>query len=135
MAEFTTYGVLFGYNTSGSIYTDVAGVVSVEPPKIKNELIDTTNHKSIHKTQMSGGLIEIEDFKATLSFDNTVVSTFYNALISGSRMNYQITYPNATKWQFSGYVKEFQPSGLESDSPEHLEVEMTIGISGSMVIA
>jgi len=131
MTDFSSYGTLL---YSGS--TVIAGLVKLESPKIKNAKINTTNHGSGgYTTFISGSLTEIDDFKATFSFDGTTNATLYSALIAGTIGSYKIAFPNSKSWTFNALVTEFQPEGSDAQSPELLQYSVTFSPSGSMVVA
>jgi hypothetical protein len=135
MTDYTNYSTSLA-TMSGSVATIIAGLVKLDSPKISNKKINTTNHGSNgHTTFISGSLLEIDDFKATLSFEGTDSATLYSALIAGTMGSYRISFPNSKTWSFSALVTEFQPEGADAQSPEMLQYSVTFSPSGSMVVA
>lgn len=135
MTDFSNFGCLL-YSVSGSTSTVLAGLVKLDPPEVKNEKIDTTNHSSGNvKTCISGCLVEYGDIKGTFSYSDTTATTLYNSCVTGNMGHYKITFPNAKNWSFSALVTSFAYEGMDAQNPELLQYSTTFAPSGSMVIS
>ena len=135
----TNYGTLLSSGSSIIDLVTIGEIVSIEPPEVMNETVETTNHSSGGwKEFVSGGLREVSEFTATINFVDANVTNLYNNMISGSVVNfYRVSFPDdgSTTWTFKALVTSVKPAGAEADSPEALQAEITFRPSGSTVLA
>lgn len=136
--NYSNYGtLLYQMSSSGSSgsATLLGALTKLEPPAIKAPTINTRNHGSgIYPQAIFGGVLEIDPFSATFSFDKTDMATMQANCISGSPMNLKVLFPNTQAWYFSGLISEWSPQGADSNSPELLSVKVGITPTGTMII-
>lgn len=137
MTDSTNYGILVGYATSGSTYTNIASLYNVGVPTISNPEIESTNHGSGgYKTFIPSNLVEVGEFKLGVGWDSTDISgSFVTWTKTGTNLLWQITFPNARKWNFAGFIKEFAPTDFDATSPALHMADLTIRSTGSIVLS
>lgn len=140
MTDTTNFGsLLYVQTTSGSASSGsaIAELIKLEPPKIKHPKINTTKHGTVNTTAtyIYSGVIEIDDFKATLSYSGSSVDTLLTNMTSGTTGYYKIAFPNSKNWYFSALVSEFQVEGADAQSPEILQASVTFSPTGPMIVA
>lgn len=137
MTDVSNYGVKIGTSATGAEpYVDIAGLVKLDAPKLKNSAVDSTNHGSGGVAEkVSSGLVEVDDIKATFSFVESAMTTLTTACTAGTLMHFKITFPNTQTWTFNGFITEFAPAGADAGSPELLTADVTIAVTGAMTIA
>lgn len=138
MSDFSNYSSLIyrqttsGCSTSGSA---IAGLVKLEPPKISAPAIDARNHGSgIYPSKIWSGIVEIDDFSGTFSFDPTALTVLQSEMIAGTMDHFRIKFPNNQNWYFDALVSEIAPESAEATNPDLLTVKVSFTPSGSMVI-
>lgn len=138
MSDFSDYSTLLyrqttsGCSTSGSI---VAGLVKLDPPKISAPSIDARNHGSgIYPSKIWSGIVEIDDFSGTFSFDPSALTILQTNMLAGTLDHFRIKFPNLQNWYFDALVAELAPESTEATSPDLLTVKVSFTPSGSMII-
>jgi hypothetical protein len=137
MSEFSSVNTVLKYSTSGSTYNTLGTLLKLEPPSLKQEAISytpITGTSPVWGKKIASGVIQVNDFKATFTMDSVSTSLMSGWFMSGSAVNYEVDFPNAQKWQFPAVINNFAPVG-SSDKPELSVVEVTFGVSGSMVLS
>lgn len=122
---------------AGAVYSVIGQVVSLEPPELISEVVESTNHSSAgYREYISGGLTELGEFKATINFEKTVMSGLYNDLTGGTVGNYEIDFPDTgnTVWKFSALVKSIKPGTADAQKPEVLQAEIAFQPTGALVL-
>jgi hypothetical protein len=134
MTDFTNYGTLLEKETGTPLtYAEIGSVVNIDFPELVQESIETTNHSTGWRTFISGGLKEVTEFTATVSYKGT--ETFTADWEAGTVGNYRITYPNAKKWSFSALITKVKPGSADAASPEELTLDVTFQPSGECTLA
>ena len=132
MADVSNYGIqLLASSTS------IGTIVSVDPPEVVQEAIETTNHGGGgFKEFISSGLKELKDFTATVSLDTTGVG-LVDDLLEGTETAYTMVFPDAdaTTITFSALITSAKPSSADAASPEQLTLEITFQPTGSFTFA
>jgi hypothetical protein len=141
----TNFGIQLkrGNGASPEVFTAVAEVISLDPPEIINEAIESTSHgTTAYRTFINSGLREVAEFTATVDYTptdathNATTGLLYD-LTSSTAHNYQIVFPNvgSTTWQFSAIVTSFKPLAADAQKPETLQAEITFRPTGSPTLA
>ena len=140
----SNYGVQLkrGNGATPEVFTAIAEVLSIEPPEIMHEAVESTNHTTGYRTFAPGKLKEVAEFTATIHYSPTDATHNATAglladLVAGTEHNYQLVFPNvgATTWTFAALVTSFKPSSADADSPETLQAEVTFRPTGSPTLA
>lgn len=138
MSDYSNYGTTFYTMTSsgsGGSATIVAGVTNIDPPSITMPMVTTTNHSSgSFMTQIASGVVEIDDFTATLSYSGSTVSALFDAVVTGTELHYKILFKNNEACYFSAVPSGWQALGADSQSPEMSQVELTFSPSGTVIV-
>ena len=137
MTDYSDYGaILASGSVAAGTYVNVAGVIKIAPPAIKNEKVESTNHSSGGKKQfISSGLTEIADFKVNLSADKTILGNFATNVQSGSAYFYRITFPNSASWVFPSLLTALEQGEADAQNPKLMTADVTFSPSGSLVIS
>jgi hypothetical protein len=121
-----TFGATLTYSTSGSSgsYVSIGTVQSINPPEIKQEAIDFTNHASgSRKIFRPSPVIEVGEMEATVIMSgSTVVNTVAGLQTNGNVYYWKIIYPTATPVTllFQAFVTSFKPADMDAKSPDGL---------------
>jgi len=128
----SNYGVVL--KRSGSA---IAEVVSLDPPEILHETIESTNHGSGGwKERVPSKVKEISEFTAKINW-TTSASLLSADLVAGTLSAYSLDFPTtpATSWTFSSYITAYKMEEIDAQSPETLMASVTFSPSGSAVLA
>lgn len=137
----SNYGTLLKIGDGGTpteVFTVIGEVVSIDPPELVNEAIESTNHSSGGwKEFISGGLKELTEFTATINFVDVDITALYNLAVAGTPKNYQIVFPDNgnTTWTFAALVVSVKPLSADAQSPEALQAEVKFQPTGANVLA
>jgi hypothetical protein len=139
MTDYTNYGnLLYTSTTSGSAgtFTLVAGVVKLEPGAVKVATVDARNHGSgKYPSKISGCVVEIDDFKATLSYSGSSLDSMYTDMINGTAEHFKLAFTNGKNWYFDALLSEWAAESADAQSPELLQVSISMEPTGTMIIA
>jgi len=130
--ETTSYGTKFQKEGSTpDTYVDIADVVSIKPPSIETEAIESTNHgNNGKKTYIPSGLIGLSEFSITVNYK----STDSLAAEVGQMGNYKIVFPNGLSWKFQAVMLSFSVNEADATSPDVLQAEISFQPSGECAI-
>jgi hypothetical protein len=135
MPDYTTYNILLKQSTSGSEFSTVAGIISVDGMSAKNPKVAGVPVNGV-QTWISSGLTEYGDAKIKASFDKAAVGTYENYVLSGSQIFYQIVYPGGPRtYQFKSLVTAFNAGAADNTKPDLQTCEIILSPSGSVVIS
>jgi hypothetical protein len=136
--EYTNYGLVFRrLNDSGS-YVSIGDVLDLDYPGVSNPAVEYTHHSSGGRREfVSGRLVELTEFKATINDVYTSCSVILTDVTSGSLRGYQIVnpIPNAATWTFYAITTLYKPLKTDATKPDVSKVEVTFRPSGSSVLA
>lgn len=130
-------GTDIGFNTkfkrgtgSGPItYTQVGEVTDISLPNLTRDSKDATHYQSKGGwKEFIPGLPDGGEVKYTIQFDSTAdMATMLADFQIRTLMPYQVEWPDATLWEFQGFITSIQPV-VPMD--ERMTAEVTIKISG-----
>lgn len=126
----TNYGALLKKST-----TVIGEVVSLDFPELTNEALESTNHSSGgYKSYISGKLIELTEFSATVNF--TSISGIMTDLVAGTEGSYGIYFPDVdtTTFTFGAYVVGFKPETADATKPDVLKATVRFRPTGTVTI-
>jgi hypothetical protein len=121
-----TYGATLTYSTSGSSgsFVAVGTVQTINPPEIKQEAIDMTNHGSGNrKIFRPSPVIELGEMEATVIMSGSTVVNTVSALQTNQNIYYwKLIFPTATPVTllFQAFVTSFKPADMDAKSPDGL---------------
>ena len=132
----TNYGVSLGKQDSSLAYATIGQLVSIDPPEMMKDAIESTNHASGGVRQfISGGLGEVGQFKATLNYVKANIATLYTDLQAGTVGRYQVAFDSVNAQQFGALVTSIKPLAADAKSPDVLRAEITFRPSDSTSIS
>jgi len=112
-------------------FTDIAELRDITPPGLTRNTIEMTTHNELDDSYVPGIRRHGE-----LTFNVNFVPTnatqdhltgLQKAWYDGTRDIYRITYPDGSKWLFSGFVVNFEPDAPVDD---RLSADVTIRPTG-----
>ena len=119
-------------NDSPPTYNELAEITNITPPNFETDDVDVTHMQSPNRTrEFIAGLTD----PGEASFEmNWVPGSATDMLLldlktAGTVVNWKIVWPNATYWEFTGYVKGFEPT---AETEDKLTATITIRVSGSV---
>jgi hypothetical protein len=97
----------------------VANLMDLTPPPLTRKPLDTTAHSDLEE-QFVVGIRRKGEMSMKLGFlmsetSHGATSGLVKAWMDGDRSIYRITFPDATKWVFSGYVTNVGPAAPVDD--------------------
>ncbi len=127
------YGSAATYDTSS--FTNFATVLSVKPPKVEADDIETSHMDSPEDyKEFVAGWADGGTVSATIQFEKTQNAAIY-ALFRQDK-GFKITFPDATDptagstWKFNGFIKTF---ANEVEREKLITADIDIKISGKPV--
>jgi hypothetical protein len=119
----------------GSVtFTNIAELRDITPPALTRNEIETTTHNETDDAYLVGirrhgpMTFTINWLPSGASFGHDHITGLQAAWATGSRDIYRITFPDGSKWTFSGYVTNFAPSAPVDDV---LSADVTIRPTGA----
>lgn len=131
---------LLGYNTlyeikdAGGAYAIVGEVTEVTPPNEQaSDVVATHLRSPDRKHEYIPGFIEPGEASLSINWipGNPTDVLLQDLKVSGARRMHRITWPNGVAWEFTGYVKGFEPSAPIDD---RMTATVTLKVSGSTAI-
>lgn len=131
---------LLGYNTlyeikdAGGVYVIVGEVTEVTPPNEQADDVVATHLRSPgRKHEYIPGFIEPGEAGLSINWipGNATDAMLQDLKASGARRMHKITWPNGVAWEFTAYVKGFEPSAPIDD---RMTATVTLKVSGSTTI-
>lgn len=115
------YGAQFaiGNGATPEVFTKVAEVTSLTPPGFTRDAEEATHLESPDQyKEYIGSLFDTGDVSVTLNFVPSATDALYAAMHADAG-NYQITFPNGIRMQFTGFftgydMPELTPVGTMS---------------------
>jgi hypothetical protein len=108
------YGTFFHVSQNGgTTWTELAEVYDITPPTDEVDEIDATHMQSPNRTrEFIPGLIDPGEASFEMNF---IPGSDSDELIrdlktSGERVRCRITFPNGVEWEFSAWVKGYEPA-------------------------
>jgi len=128
--ESTNFGVALKKDTSL-----IGEVIVLEFPEVSNPQVEITHHTSDGKEFVSGEVVEVGTFKATINFIVTA-SGILNDVLNGTSGSYSIEFPNSIGiWSFTATPVGFKPLTADSQNPEALKADVTFRPSGNVSLS
>lgn len=132
----TNYGVILGKQDSTLAYPTIGEVVSVDPPEMMVEAVESTHHGSGGvRTFVSSKLAEIGEFKATVNYVKANIATLYTDMRAGTSSRFQLSYDSLNAEQFGALVTKIKPLTADATKPEVLKAEITFRPTDSFSIS
>ena len=140
MARYSGYATILKMDVSGT-QTQIAQVIDINGPGIKNRLIDMTDRDGSGKAIYTAGIVDNGKVKLKLNLDPDQALHSFNATNglgtlaqSGSAKSFQLAFSDTTPTTatFSAIVEEYTP-----DAPLNgaLTADCTLQISGAITWA
>lgn len=134
---------IIGYDTAYAIhdgedpgaFDTIAEVISITPPNEQADDVEATHFKSANRTrEYIAGLIEPGEASFDINWipGDATATIILDLKASGDIRQHRITWPNATTWTFSGYIKGFEP---QSPIDDRMTATVTIKVTSSTVEA
>lgn len=128
MAESTNYGITLMKGAAS-----IGSIVSLDPPELINEAVESTNHGSGgYKTFLSSELIELSEFSATILMDNVDSALLITDLEAGTAATYTMTFPSGESFGFDALVTKFKPESADATKPEAAKATVTFRPTGTI---
>lgn len=108
--------LLRGNGATPEVFTAVAQVTDVAPPKLSRATIDVSNHASPSKyAEFMGGLRNAGEVGLTIQYevvDGSDHNSLRDDLNSNAARNFRVKFPDVARtiWNIAGLVKSFEPS-------------------------
>lgn len=116
-----------------STFTTIAELRSITAPPLTRKTIETTSHNEIEESFVVGirrkGELTFQIGFVPSGATHGPTSGLVKAWEDGTRDIYKITYPDGTKWLFSGYVSNIAVTAPLDDA---LTADITIRPTGLM---
>jgi len=134
------YGTLLKMGDGGTpeVFTTVAEVINVQPPKIAAGEADVTSHDSSGweesiPTLLSGGEIPVEvNWLPSNATQNETTGLIY-VLMNRVKKNWKVVLPGSAKtFSFAAWVKDFEGS---TPLDEAMKASFTLKVSGAVTIS
>jgi len=131
----SNFGTLLKVKVNGA-YTAVKGIYLVPPIASEQEKIEVTHHdqNSPYRKYIPSGLIDPGDYTFGMRSERTdaTQSTIYTAYKAGTLLDWQIVYPDGLTQSFSAYVTGMTYNEADATSPEPVNIEVALAISGDI---
>jgi predicted secreted protein len=121
-----------GDGASTEVFTTLADVTSLSPPKIKRDTLDVTSHDSVDGWQeFVGGLKDPGEVSADVNYQPTEHDVLVEDFEDAKPRNYKIVFPDGTIWAFGAILTGFEPDAPYDDK---LAATLTWKVSGKPTI-
>lgn len=129
----TGHGATFkrGDGAATELFTAIAEVINITPPQLSREEVEAShlsspdNYAEFLAGMKDGGTPTIT--MAFLPGDATNASVLSD-FEAGNNTNYEIEYPDGSKWAFAAFVSGYAPGEIANN--ERITAEVTFRISG-----
>lgn len=134
MSVIPAEGTVIAQSPNGTAWTDIAQVISVQPPGGSVPVVQKTHLGSVAKEKRPGLIPDAGSISMRIQHDpNLTGHRDLRALVFTPEIKYwKITYNDglATKSNdvFQGFISEWNPSDAEDEA--NIEVDITIEITG-----
>lgn len=131
---------LLGYNTlyeikdAGGVYVTVGEVTEITPPNQQVADVVATHLRSPNRThEYIPGFIEPGEASLTINWipGGTTDVLILGLKASGAKRMHRVTWPNGVKWEFTAYVKGFEPATPIDD---RMTATVSLKVSGDTTI-
>lgn len=130
------YGSSFEVSTDGgSVYTELAEVISITPPSDNLDIIDATNMDSANATrEFIVGLNDPGNCSMEMNFIPGSASDQKIVQIRDARVAVycKITFPNSVVWTFLGILTGYEPAVPADDK---MTATVTFKVTGSYTVS
>ena len=130
MATATTgIGTKLEYSTDGSTYTQLLNINSISGPSFSRDEIDiTTLENQSGYREYILGLRDAGSLSLTLNYEKAGYQTLLDMYDADQLYEWRITLPDASTFEFSGYVMEL-PLTIPVD--DKISFDCTIRVTGA----
>lgn len=116
----TGMGAIFsigdGVDGGSVTYVKVGEVTSIISPAVLRETLDATHLESPDNfREHVPALLDTDPATITFNYEPVAIDPLYVALLAG-KGDFQITYPNGVKMQFSGVPTKFKPGDTTAEA-------------------
>lgn len=114
------------------VFVAIANVTSLTPPGLTRDTYDVTAHDSTDGwREFIGGLKDAGDVSFDVNYDPADHDTLIGDFEDAAARNYELTFPDGSKWEFAGFL-----TGFEADAPfdDKLSASLTIKVTGKPVV-
>lgn len=119
-------------NQSPPDYHELSEVTNITPPNFETDDVDVTHMQSPNRTrEFVAGLVD----PGEASFEMNWIPGSETDIIlldlktAGTTVNWKMQWPNGTYWEFSGYVKGYEPS---AETEDKMAATCTIRVAGDV---
>lgn len=120
-----------GVDGGSTTYTKVGEVTSITPPSLSRATEDATHLESPDEhREFIAGLLDTDPANIAFNYVPSATDKLYTAMIAG-KGDFQITYPNGVKLQFSGIPVTWKPGEA---STSIMQGEFSVKPSGPPVL-
>lgn len=117
--------------TSGGAFSTIGEVVSISPPELTREAVETTHLESTNRIrEFVAGMRDLGEVSVTLNLDagDATVSSLLADYADDDPGYYKIIFPDTTEWGFAALLTSFAPGDV---SEGKMEVVVTFKPTGS----
>ena len=131
----SNFGTLLKIKVNSN-YEKIKGVYNVPPIESEQEKLEVTHHDqtSNYRQFIPSGLIDPGDYTfdmRSLRSDSTQ-QALYTLYTSGAEGEFQICYPDGLVQSFPAYVTGMTYNEANAESPEPVQVTVSLAISGEI---
>lgn len=131
----SNYGTKISVKASGNTFSEIEGVNNIPAIELEQEKIEVTHHASGgFREYIPSGLADPGDYSFEMRVDraDTVQQTLYTAYKAGTKLTFQILYPNGFGQQFDAYVNGFTYNEADATNPDGINATVSLAISGEV---
>lgn len=128
------FGTLFarGNGAVPEVFTNLAGVTSIEGPGLARTVLDVSAHDSPNAyMEFRGGMKNPGEVSLAVNYRPSNHDALVDDFEAADPINYRITFPNGATWTFPAVMKEFKPTSPYEDK---LTASISFQVSGKPVI-
>jgi hypothetical protein len=143
MPNTPQFGTVFEYDADGTgTYTTAGDILKINMPKGKRgkRKASTLSDANPEHNYEAGSRIEPGEMKVKARFAKTQVNALNGIWLAGTTYYFRVKHPLLTgettpsKYEFQGYLSEFDPGEMDNESDEAVEVEFAIQVSGRLTL-
>lgn len=119
-------------NQSPPDWHEMGEVFNITPPNAQVDDVDVTHNQSPNRTrEFIAGLNDPGEASFEINWvPGSATDTIINALKdAGTVVSHKIDFPNGLYWEFTGYVKGFEPTMQTEDK---MTATVTVKVSGAV---
>lgn len=121
-----------GDGAATEVFSPIANVTSITAPGLARDTVETTAHDSPDQyREFLGGLKDPGEVSADVNYDPSAHDSFVDDLDTTDPINYQITFPDGTIWEFGALLTGFEASAPMDDK---LGASLTWKVTGKPTI-